>query len=74
MLEYGSPAVHHDFWTIAYGRLIEMGQALSAKLRSSVYSLPVAERYRVSADVEMLEEIVDRWTAAMRTAMVESVA
>ena len=73
MLNYGSPA-HIDYWVVAYGKLIEMASALSGKLRDSVVGLPPAERFQASADVEMLEEIMDHWAASMRKAMARSVA
>ena len=73
MLDYGSPQ-HSDYWIVAYGRLIEMASALSGKLRDSVVSLPIAERFQASADVEMLEEIISHWSRSMRTAIAKSVA
>lgn len=63
-----------DYWVIAYSRLIEMGNALAVKLREATGELPISERYQVSADVEMLEDIVESWTASLRTVMAEAVA
>jgi hypothetical protein len=73
VLAYGSPS-HADYWLVAYGRLIDMGNALTKKLREATVTLPPEERYEISADVEMLEFIVGAWTESMRTAMSESVA
>lgn len=73
MLNFGSPQ-HSDYWVIAYSRLIEMGGALTEKLRSAVIDMPKSERFEVSADVEMLEEMVQRWQAAKRDSIAESVA
>lgn len=73
MLAYGSPA-HADYWLVAYARLIEMGRALTSKLRDSAMSLAPAERYQASADVEMLETLIERWTEEMHRSMAEAVA
>ncbi len=68
MLEFGTPE-HADYWRVAYGRLIETGHELTERLRSSLEALPAADRYAVSADVEMLEQIVDRWRESIRDAI-----
>ncbi|HKV88880.1 MAG TPA: hypothetical protein VJT78_12860 [Candidatus Dormibacteraeota bacterium] len=73
VLSYGSP-VSSDYWLVAYGRLIESGTALMKRLRDATYELPPAERYEVSADIEALEGIVDRWTEARRHAMAGAIA
>jgi len=69
VLKWGSPE-SSNYWLIAYGRLIHMGNGLTQKLRSASAALPLSERVQVSADVEMLEDIVADWTASMRTTMV----
>ena len=74
MLQYGSPAQDQDFWLIAYGRLIEMVAALATKLRNAVGDLPIGDRYEASADVEVIEEILVHWNAALRAAMARAVA
>ena len=68
MLRLGSPHTS-DFWLVAYGRMIEVGHALTMKLRSSVVTLPPRERYEVSIDIEMLEGIVQNWSESMRESM-----
>jgi hypothetical protein len=73
MLSYGSPE-YVDYWIVAYSRLAEMGHILARKMRDAVVDLPAVERYQASADVEMLEEMVGRWSASMRVAMTKSVA
>ena len=73
VLEWGT-ADTTEYWMVAYARLIEMGQALTNKLRSAAGELPPHERYHVSADVEALEEIVDDWRGRMRRSMSEAVA
>jgi len=73
MLEWGSPE-HEDFWVVAYSRLIEKGHVLNGRLRAAIVALPVAERYQVAADIEVLEGIVEGWTDSMRHAMATSVA
>ena len=73
VLNWGS-AETPDYWLVAYGRLIEMGHALTHKLRDAADELPIHERYHVSADVEALEEIVEDWTRRIRRSMSEAVA
>lgn len=68
VLAYGTPQTA-DYWVIAYSRLIEMGQTLAVKLREATGELPLAERYQVAADVEMLEDIVGSWSGSLRDAM-----
>jgi hypothetical protein len=51
VLEWG-PVETSEYWLVAYARLIEMGHALTYKLRSAADELPVHERHHVSADVE----------------------
>ena len=73
MLSWGS-AETHGYWLVAYGRLIEVGNVVAARLRAAADDLPPAERYQVSAEVEMLEHMVANWTEAMRKAMIRAVA
>jgi len=73
MLAWGSPQFP-DYWLIAYARLIEMGSVLTTRLREATTQLPLGERYQVSADVEMLESIVDTWTESLREEMAAAVA
>ena len=73
MLELGSPETM-NYWTVAYGRLIERGHLLTRRLRDAAVQLPVTERYELSADVEMLEEIIGGWTESLRRSMAASSA
>lgn len=73
VLRLGSPE-HHDFWLIAYGRLISTGGALVQQLRSTAASLPTAERHAAEADAEGMEMLVNQWTHSMRKSMVEASA
>jgi hypothetical protein len=65
---------HPEYWLVAYSRLIEMGSALTFKLRAAVTELPPSERYQVAADVEVLEGILAGWSESMRRAMAAAVA
>ena len=73
MLAWGSPD-SVDYWLVAYSRLIEVGNVVVDKLRDSTGDLPPAERYQVSADVEMLEHMLGKWGATMRESMAKAVA
>lgn len=63
-----------EYWVVAYARLIQMGQALTTKLRDAADELPHHERHHVSEDLEALEEIVDDWTRRIRRSMFKVVA
>jgi hypothetical protein len=73
VLQWGSPR-QRDYWLIAYSRLIEMGNALMTKLRSSAPGLPADERCELTADMEMLEGIVEGWTESKRRSMTVALA
>ena len=73
VLSFGSPHTA-DYWVVAYSRLIEMGNALTVKLRDARGELPLDERYQVASDAEMLEEIIGSWTASLRAAMASAAA
>lgn len=73
MLSWGSPQ-NPDYWLVAYGRLIEVGNVVVDRLRDATDQLPPAERYQVSADVEMLEHMISKWTEVMRESMSAAVA
>ena len=73
VLKYGSPETV-DYWLVAYGRLIQKAGVLRQRLHRAARGLPVHERYEVSADIEMLEGIIETWTSSMRKTMIEAVA
>jgi hypothetical protein len=73
VLRLGSTA-EVEYWLIAYGRLVEMGNTLSATLRDAVPQLPAVERYEAASDVEMLEHLIGGWTESLRNAMAKAVA
>jgi hypothetical protein len=68
ILAFESPD-RHEYWLVAYGRLIDMGGALINRLRDAASDLPADERYAASTEVEMLESIMEGWTESMRTSM-----
>jgi hypothetical protein len=72
MLRWGSPATP-DYWPVAYRRLVETAEKLAAKLRHSAAAMPPDERYQLAAEVEMLEDLVDKWRQSIR-ASIASVA
>jgi hypothetical protein len=68
VLRWGTPE-RPEYWPAAYGRLVETADRLSTKLRLAAVELPPEERYQLSAEVEMLEELVERWRDSIRGAM-----
>lgn len=73
MLAWGA-ADSVDYWLVAYGRLIEVGNVVVERLRAATDDLPPHERYQVAADVEMLEHMLAKWSATRREAMSKAVA
>lgn len=73
VLSFGSPK-SSGYWLIAYGRMIQMGNAVVFRLRAVAELLPPNERYQASVDVEAIELMVTRWTDSMRESMGTSVA
>jgi hypothetical protein len=73
VLSLGSPD-DRVYWVVAYGRLIDVGRTLAQRLRKATPDLPPPERYEVSADAEMLEEIVAGWSESMKGSMVGAIA
>jgi hypothetical protein len=63
-----------DYWVMAYSRLIAKGNIIVKKMREANLTLPPAERYQVSADIEMMEHIVEDWTGSLRRSMAGAVA
>jgi hypothetical protein len=63
-----------DYWVMAYSRLIDKGNVIVKKMREANLVLPPIERYQVSADIEMMEHLVDDWTKSLRRSMAAGVA
>jgi len=68
MMTWGSPAIP-DYWPVAYGRLAETADRLSAKLRRTAPDLPQADRFQLATDVEMLEVLAEGWRRSIRASM-----
>jgi hypothetical protein len=68
MMTWGSPAIP-DYWPVAYGRLVETADRLSARLRRTAPDLPQADRFELATDVEMLEVLAERWRRSIRASM-----
>ena len=73
VLKWGSGDTS-DFWVVAYSSLASAAAGLVTKLKESARDLPATDRYEASTDVEALELLIDRWTAAMRASMSAAVA
>ena len=73
VLKWGSGDTS-DFWVVAYSSLASAAAGLVTKLKESARDLPATDRYEASTDVEALELLIDRWTAAMRESMSAAVA
>jgi hypothetical protein len=73
ILEWGSTD-DIDYWVMAYSRLIDKGNVIVKKMREANLVLPPMERYQVSADIEMMEHLVEDWTGSLRRSMAASVA
>ena len=73
ILAWGS-AEDVDYWVMAYSRLIDKGNVIVKKMREANLALPPVERYQVSADIEMMEHLVEDWTGSLRRSMAAAVA
>lgn len=73
ILEWGSTD-DIDYWVMAYSRLIDKGNVIVKKMRDANLMLPPAERSQVSADIEMMEHLVEDWTGSLRRSMAAAVA
>lgn len=73
VLRLGSPD-SHDYWVVAYSRLIASASALVSKLQNEAVDLPPAERFAAAGEVAALEKLIQGWTDSMRKSMVEAVA
>jgi hypothetical protein len=73
MLAWGSTE-DLDYWVMAYSRLIDKGNVIVKKMRDANRMLPPAERFQVSADIEMMEHLVEHWTGSLRKSMAGAVA
>ncbi len=65
LLKVGSPE-HPDYWSVAYRRLIDLGNELSHKLTEASETAAPREREAIATDVELVDELVQGWTASMR--------
>ena len=68
LLKWGSPE-KPEYWSAAYGRLVNTADRLSGKLRRAAVDLPPEERYSVAAEVEMLESLLENWRESLRGAI-----
>jgi len=73
ILEWGSTE-DIDYWVMAYSRLIDKGNVIVKRMREANLALPPAERYQVSADIEVMEHLVEDWTGSLRKSMAAAVA
>ena len=60
---------HPDYWTVAYSRMIHLGNRLSTKLQEAP-AMPTRDRAQVQADVKLLGQMVNAWTESMRARIV----
>ena len=68
LLKWGSRE-RSDYWVVAYSKLIEKGNTLITKLRRAAPELNPADRLEMAAEVEMLEEAVQRWREEIRASI-----
>lgn len=73
ILRLGSPQIH-DYWLVAYSRLIFSANSLVSMLRTSAADFSPAERYEMTLEVEGLEKLIQRWTDSLRKSLSEAVA
>lgn len=55
------------YWVWVYSSLIDLASAAVQKLPSVSDGLSGVERFEIATDIQMLEELLERWRAAIRT-------
>lgn len=73
VLRYTSPS-SPEYWIVAYGWLLAMGETLTDAMRSTAKALPPGAKYEVAGEIEALDLILARWNGAMKRSMAEAVA
>lgn len=68
VLLFGSPDTA-EYQLAAYSSLLDAGDRLTAKLRAAVSDLGGRDRYEVETEIEVLEQLIQRWRAAICTSM-----
>lgn len=69
VLRYGRPETTHDYWMVAYSKLIATGSKLREKMNAMTSALPTVERLEVASDIGQLQLLVERWSNSRREAM-----
>ena len=65
VLMIGSPD-QPDYWTVAYGRLVQLGNELRDEMLETSRSLLPPMRDMIATDLDLLNDLVHDWTEAMR--------
>jgi len=69
VLECG-PEVSPQYWPVAYSRLVEVGEVLTAQLRGAAPNMSTAaDRYAMATEVEALEGFINGWRNTLQKSM-----
>ena len=69
ILRWGSPAFP-DYWPVAYGELIHLGDDLARKLRhATIGSDDASQRFELATEVEVVEDLIHQWRESLRGQM-----
>lgn len=64
VLSWAAPDTR-QFWLVSYEGIIEVAEALAARLRASALELPQPDSAEMIADLGRLDQIIMRWRATM---------
>jgi hypothetical protein len=74
ILRWGSPAFP-DFWPVAYGELIHLGDDLARKLRHATIGCDdTSQRFEIATEVEVIEDLIHQWRESLRGQMQTAIA
>jgi hypothetical protein len=68
LLGHGSPA-NPAYWPTAYGRLANLADGLAHKLTAAAAGSEHRQRYDLSLEVELLEELASQWRDSLRASI-----
>ena len=57
------------YWVAVCRRMIDQGEASTARLKADVPGLSAGERFERATDLQMLEELVDQWRLSANRGM-----
>ena len=73
VLNWG-PATSPEFSLVAYGSLVDLAESLVLELRGNIGALPARDQFELATEVEVLEDLIDKWRRSARPSATPAVA